>query len=118
MEGEPDWCEERVLEILPDLNCTELGNLCLELGLTVDEKIKGNRTQVYKFIMKHFLELEAAEGEHGKAKFVQVYKYLKLNYLDAKVVDDTKKEEPLTTHQLPEKLVGATGEPLRIKPQM
>ena len=109
MEGEPDWCEERVLEILPDLNCTELGNLCLELGLTVDEKIKGNRTQVYKFIMKHFLELEAAEGEHGKAKFVQVYKYLKLNYLDAKVVDDTKKEEPLTTHQLPEKLVGATG---------
>ena len=65
MEGEPDWCEERVLEILPDLNCTELGNLCLELGLTVDEKIKGNRTQVYKFIMKHFLELEAAEGEHG-----------------------------------------------------
>ena len=111
MEDEPDWCEERVLEILPDLNCTELGNLCLELGIVADDNIKDKRTQVYKFIMKHFLDLEAAEGTAGKAKFVQVYKYLKMNYLDAKV-DDTKEEEPLK-QQLPEKLIGALGGPLR-----
>ena len=92
VEENPEVCEERVMDILPDLNCTELENLCLELGLTVGDDIKGNRAKVYKFVMKYLLSLEIQEGEGGRAKFVQVFGYLKTNHIDIKGDDPSQDE--------------------------
>ena len=75
MEGDPEACEEKVFETLPNLNCTDLVNLSLELGLVASDEIKANRRKLHKFVVKYLLDLEATEVDNAKAKYVQVYGY-------------------------------------------
>ena len=75
----PEVCEEKVMDVLPELTCTELRNLCLEVGLTVPEGIKEKKGKLFQFIMRYLLQLETQEEDGGKAKFVQIYQYLITN---------------------------------------
>ena len=85
----PEQCEEKVSEIVPTLSLVDLTNLCLELGLNIDDGIKGERLKVLKFVNKYLVNLE---DEEAKAKYTQVYGYFKANQI--KVEDEEIKNAP------------------------
>ena len=90
----PEQCEEKVSEIVPTLSLVDLTNLCLELGLNIDDGIKGERLKVLKFVNKYLVNLE---DEEAKAKYTQVYGYFKANQIkveeeESKNVDEQKKQ--------------------------
>ena len=74
--ADPSMCEEEVLSWLPDLGATELSALCTELGLEPEQEITG-KNQLYRFILKYLLGLEASDADKGLAKFVQIHSYWK-----------------------------------------
>ena len=82
----PEQCE--VSEIVPTLTLVELSNLCLELGFTLEDDIKGERLKVLKFVNKYLINLDDAEAG---AKYTQVYAYFKANKI--KVESDTEEDE-------------------------
>ena len=75
----PDVCEEEVMKAIPELSCTELANLCLELGLTDYDAFKDKKTKLLRFVMKHIMEWDTTQGDGGEAKFVQIHTYLRVN---------------------------------------
>ena len=79
------------MQAIPDMSCTELVNLCLELGLTGYDDIKEKKGKMHKFVMKNILEFETNQGDQGQAKFVQMYNYLKANAVHEQ---DRTEEEP------------------------
>ena len=58
----PEQCEEKVSEIVPTLSLVDLTNLCLELGLVIDDGIKGERLKVLKFVHWGMVFLECNES--------------------------------------------------------
>ena len=60
-EADPDVVEAEVMSWLTELQADKLEALCTEIGLECAVAMKGKKKLLFRFVLKHLLDLEASE---------------------------------------------------------
>ena len=71
----PDEIEDEVLNTLPTLGATELEEICTVIALDCKQELKGKRSSLLKYLLKHLCDLEGKD-DNGMSTFLLIQEHL------------------------------------------